>query len=419
MRGMRRGHKTICIRFDSQEYYEACIRDKETFRQHIEHEYGQHPELFPPEIEHGFSFHDSRMSAKLQLKTRRILMRASGEAYQIRPSFVMPYNVALTEDVEKGLYFRRWAVPFDALAYGFGRDAMFWYRMTTSVGRVSIVGTTVKSPDLLPENIVSDEKHTQVKDKKAFVATTAAHNVFLGAEVTTSASSVALEKAYGEFAKEAANVDPEYQPKTVCVDPWDATRKAFETLFPKAAIILCFLHSVLKVGRCKGKGALRQLRTKVAGRAWHVYKASTKVEFSQRMRRLREWAVVNLPAGQLLEAVNAMSSKRASFTLAYDFDSPHRTTNGVDRLMDHMDRVLYAMRYFHGEVTSASLAMRSMALLWNFHPYGLRARPNAGWTASPFSELNGFRYHDNWLQNLLIASSMGGWRTSTATQHRS
>jgi len=94
----------------------------------------------------------------------------------------------------------------------------------------------------------------------------------------------------------------------------------------------------------------------------------------------------------------------------------HRTTNGVDRLMNHMDRVLYAMRYFHGEVTSASLAMRSMALLWNFHPYGLRARPHDARTASPFSELNGFSYHENWLQNLLIASSMGGWRTSSETK---
>lgn len=328
----------------------------------------------------------------------------------------MPYHAALTEDVEKGLYFRQWGVPFDALAYGFGRNAMFWYRVATSLGRASIVGTTVKSPEVLPRHIVSDEKHTQLKDKKAYVAATAAHNVFLGAEVSMSASSDALEESYGEFAKEALNVDPEYEPQSVCVDPWEATRKAFATLFPNACIILCFLHSVLKVGRCKGKGALKQLRAKVTGRAWYVYKAPTKAKFSQRMRRLREWAVVNLPVGPLLDAVNAMYVKRSSFTLAYDFDSPHRTTNGVDRLMDHMDRVLYAMRYLHGNPYSASLAMRSMALIWNFHPYGLRARPSAGRTASPFSELNGFCYHDNWLQNLLIASSMGGWRTSTATQ---
>ena len=418
MQRSRRGHGTICLRFDDHEHYERCLRDKSAFRQHIESEFRAHPELFPPEMEGGFVFHDSRVSAKLNLETCRILMNASRQPYQIRPSHIMAYNVARTEDVEKGIYLRRWGVPFDALAHLFGRNAMFWYRLTTSLGRASIVGTTVKSPELLPKHIVADEKHTQLRDKKAYVPTIAAHNVFLGAEVTTSASSVALEKGYGEFAKEAANVDPEYQPETVCVDPWDATRKAFEALFSNAAVILCFLHSILKVGKCKGKGALRQLRAKVAGRAWYVYKAPTKVKFSQRMRRLREWAVANLPVGQLLDAVNAMSAKRSSFTLAYDFDSPHRTTNGVDRLMDHMDRVLYAMRYLHGDLHSASLAMRSMALIWNFHSYGLRARPNAGRTASPFSELNGFCYHDNWLQNLQIASSMGGWRISTTAKHR-
>ena len=157
-----RGHQTVCLYFDGRTQYEACIRDKGAFRQHIQTEYAQHPELFPPEMKDGFTFHDSRMSVKLKLATHRILMNASGEAYQIRPAFVMPYNVATTDDVEKGLYIRRWGVPFDALAYAFGRDAMFWYRLSTSMGRASVVGTTVKSPELLPEHIVSDEKYTSL-----------------------------------------------------------------------------------------------------------------------------------------------------------------------------------------------------------------------------------------------------------------
>jgi hypothetical protein len=38
---------------------------------------------------------------------------------------MMPYMVAKTKEVEKVLYFRRWGILFDALAYGFGRNAMF------------------------------------------------------------------------------------------------------------------------------------------------------------------------------------------------------------------------------------------------------------------------------------------------------
>ena len=73
------------------------------------------------------------------------------------------------------------------------------------------------------------------------------------------------------------------------------------------------------------------------------------------------------------------------------------------------------MHYFHGTLAAASLAARSGALCWNFHPYGRRARPQARWTSSPFTELNGFSYHENWLHNLLIASSMGGWRRQSPT----
>jgi len=51
-----------------------------------------------------------------------------------------------------------------------------------------------------------------------------------------------------------------------------------------------------------------------------------------------------------------------------------------------------------------------MALLWNFHPYGSRTKSNDPSRSSPFQDLNGFQYHDNWLHNLLIASSMNGQR---------
>jgi hypothetical protein len=38
----------------------------------------------------------------------------------------MPYMIGRTEEIEKALSLRQWGVPFDALAYVFGRNAMFW-----------------------------------------------------------------------------------------------------------------------------------------------------------------------------------------------------------------------------------------------------------------------------------------------------
>ena len=49
------------------------------------------------------------------------------------------------------------------------------------------------------------------------------------------------------------------------------------------------------------------------------------------------------------------------------------------------------------------------ALLHNFQSYCPRAKI-AQTHSSPAHKLNGFVYHGNWLHNLLIYASMGGYR---------
>jgi hypothetical protein len=60
----------------------------------------------------------------------------------------------------------RFHVPCWALAQVFGRDAMFWYRLEQSLGRFSVVGTTVKAPERLPQDLVADEKHSRLDGEK-------------------------------------------------------------------------------------------------------------------------------------------------------------------------------------------------------------------------------------------------------------
>jgi hypothetical protein len=108
------------------------------------------------------------------------------------------------------------------------------------------------------------------------------------------------------------------------------------------------------------------------------------------------------------EAVLGLCRRRADYAVAHAFPQGARTANGVDRLLNEQDRCLYASHYFHGTRKSARLLAWAMALLWNFHPYGCRSRGVDSSRSSPFGELNGFVYHDNWLHNLLIVSPLGG-----------
>lgn len=78
--------------------------------------------------------------------------------------------------------------------------------------------------------------------------------------------------------------------------------------------------------------------------------------------------------------------------------------------MKFQDRRLFCAQHFHGSLESANKIMRAHALLINFCPYSPQAIQSNGEIYSPFEKLNGFRYRDNWLENLLVASSLRGNR---------
>jgi hypothetical protein len=84
----------------------------------------------------------------------------------------------------------------------------------------------------------------------------------------------------------------------------------------------------------------------------------------------------------------------------------------VDRLTNRLSRVLYAHRGLHGHQRSSERRLRGWARLLHFCPYAPRAgQPRA--YQSPAHRLNRKRYHDNWLQNLLLSASLGGLRHQT------
>jgi hypothetical protein len=110
--------------------------------------------------------------------------------------------------------------------------------------------------------------------------------------------------------------------------------------------------------------------------------------------------------GPALEAILKLCSKADLFALANDFSHAYRTSNMLDCQLDALDRYLYAAYYFHGHFMSAEYQVRAWALLHNFLPYCPRTKIRQRYQ-SPFHKINGFLYHDNWLQNLLVAASLG------------
>jgi hypothetical protein len=285
---------------------------------------------------------------------------------------------------------------------------MYWHRLERSLGRVSLVGTTVSAADRLPRHLAADEKHTTLGGKKVYLAATAGGGCCLGMALAKTAGADDLTEAYGVFRDEALRLDPAYRPETVNTDGWPATQAAWRALFKGVTLILCFLHAFLKI-RDRAvhlKGTFADL----CERVWEAYHAPDARTLSQRLRRLREWAKAHVEKEVVKEKVLALCAKRAAFVKAYAHPGCHRTSNPVDRLLRRLDSHLFCGQHLHGSIEAAEEGLRGWALIHNFAPSCPETVRGSPGRRSPAERLNGKPYHSEWLQNLLVSASLGGYR---------
>jgi antirestriction protein len=382
----QRGAKQIVIPV-AREQHDECWHDPIQVRKLLDRTMAEHPELFPPCLREGYALHGfTRASRKLNGIRLRKLRPTGGEAFHLRPSFVMSYMTGTADDLEYPLLLASFGVPVWVLTLGYGHNEMFWYRQVEHLGRNSLVGTTVRDPSRLPEHLAADEHHVDWCGEKG---------------LTKSADDAHLAAAYGDFAAEARDVQPDYAPQTVNTDGWASTQNAFRSLFPLIAVILCFLHGFLKIReRCRKNHELHR-------RVWEVYRAPTAEDFRRLMNELRNWFDTQTWTSSVKEMVAKLWKKTDEYAVAYAHVGCYRTSNMVDRPMNRLCRLLYAGRGLHGQQASSERRLRGWALLMNFRPFARRSG-QVREHQSPAHRLNGKSYHQSRLQNLLISASLMG-----------
>jgi hypothetical protein len=406
---MARRCSTVCLPFDQARYAEV-VADPAAFRQALDRLFLAMPELFPDGFAKGYLLKDRRRSRKLGLCLRRFVLKATGEAFTVRPSFALPYMAGWAPDASGPLFLRSFGVPFWAIARVFGRDHDYWYRVAVALGRNSIAGTALRRA-AVPEHLLADEHHQPRDGVKGYVATTVAAGCCLGAALAQTAGAEDLQAAYGEFKAEAQNVQPGYTPQTVSVDGWASTHQAWLLLFPLVALLRCFLHGWLNV---RSRGKLNESFSELSEKVWRAYRAPTRRSFAQRMRRLWEWTRANVSAAWVVEQVRKMCGRSKEYAKAYGHPGGHRTSNALDRVMRGMNRYFDAGQHLHRSAEACGRHVRAWALLFNYRPWHPAvARANGGWRC-PAERLNRHRYHDDWLQNLLASASLGGYRRRIA-----
>ena len=400
----------------NREEYEAMMATCEQARAYIDDQSTHRPELFPEAMTHGYKFQGwTEASKKMDgIQFRRVRLLTENEegqrlAYTLMPCDILPYLTGTVSDVEKALFLKTFGVPDWALTFVFGRNDSYWHRIHQSIGQASIVGTTVKDADAIPQDLLADEKHAKAHGEKWYIATTVGQDCVLGASVTTAADADQLEAGYGVFKQEALQLNPDYQPKTVNTDGWAATSKAWLALFPTITVLLCFLHAFIKIrSRCKRLG---DLYDQIKHQVWTIYRASDRKEFKAEIANLQQWVQTHHTklTDYAINAIDKLCQRADQYGLTFDHPTAYRTSNMLDRHMEPMARWLFNGRYFHGNLGSADLRIRAWALLHNYRPYCPRAKVSDTYQ-SPAHKLNRFVYRDNWLENLLVASSCQRFR---------
>jgi hypothetical protein len=387
--------------------YDRIWNDPAEVRQLLESLLQASPEIFPQGMEQGFQLTGQLPESKKMpgVRLRQVRLREGG-VFTLRPSFVMSYMTGDVEELENGLLLLSIGAPCWVVTRVCGHNDMFWHRHLERLGRNSLAGATVRDPQQMPEHLVADEHHADWSGQKGYVAMTAGGGCILGAALTETADEEHLSQAYGQFAQEAQEVDPDYSPKTVNTDGWSATRNAFCELFPLIVPILCFLHGFLKIrDRCRKARELHR-------RVWEVYRATTAEEFRERMTSLETW----MEQGDWPDTVREMAAKLCKrweeYARSYTQPGCHRTSNLVDRLMNRLTRFLYAGRGLHGHQSSSERRLRGWALLQNFRPFAPRSGQERAYQ-SPAHRLNRKQYHPHWLHNLQVSASLAGHRPAT------
>jgi hypothetical protein len=350
--------------------YETIVSDAELFRFWVESLPDNLKLLFGESFTSGFNLHDIRHSRKMGISYRRICFVETGHIYTIQPSYVMPYLSGKTCECKNGLQLLFRGSSLDSVVECCGENQEKWLNRLQHFGRFSIVGTTIKVPKLIPKDLTSDEKITFWNGQEVYGCITTGSNCILGADISHTEDEEGLKQSYQVFKTEAQLLVPDYQPNSVNTDGWLATRKAWSSLFENITLILCFLHSYIKIRNISKK---ENHRSELFTQIWNAYKADAKVDFIQKVNQIHEWAKGKITSLTVLGQIEKMKNNVELFATYFDCGGK-RTSNMVDRAIKPFEKFLTNSQYFHGNFASAQLTIRSLALAYNFLPFCQRTR---------------------------------------------
>ncbi len=128
------GSRQICLPL-TQEQYDDIWDNPAEVRKHVDQVAMQSPELFPEKTNVGYQLSGKLPASKKMPHIQLRQVRIAGQAYYLRPSFVMPSFTGTTDELRIPMELIAHGVAFWIIVKVFGRDEMFWLRQQQRLGR--------------------------------------------------------------------------------------------------------------------------------------------------------------------------------------------------------------------------------------------------------------------------------------------
>ena len=116
------------------------------------------------------------------------------------------------------------ASPPWLLTVGFGRSEMYWYRVVERLGRNSLVGTTVRDPARVARSIWRRTSITPLGRPRAYIPTTVGGGCILGVVLTAAADDVHLRRPTACSPPRRGTSTPGTPPRRSTLDGWGRRR---------------------------------------------------------------------------------------------------------------------------------------------------------------------------------------------------
>jgi len=134
----------------------------------------------------------------------------------------------------------------------------------------------------------------------------------------------------------------------------------------------------------------------------HDMNTSSKIGVVTRRIKLRNGQVWTVYPSFVMPHMTGYTEEVAKALYLRKFGVPYEALTYV---FGNQEKYFVRGQHFHGTLESANLRSRSWAILHNYWDWGRRTRLENGGARCPAERLNGRRYADNWLENLLVAMS--------------